>query len=507
MSFLGIDVGTTGCKAATFSAAGEPLAVAYHEYELGNPAPGSAELPPERVWGWIRDCIREAACGTARDPVQALAVSSIGEAVVPMTRDRRILGPSLLMTDARGSEYLPGLAARMPDERLHAINGNTLGNHYTLTKLLWLRDHRRELYDRADHFLHWSGFVSTMLGAEPHVDRSLANRTLLFDVAAERWSRELLDWAGLDAEKLPAVVASGASVGRVPASVAGSLGLRAGALVVAGAHDQCANAVGCGAIEDGSAMCGMGTYFCIVPVLDRGRVNSLEPRCRRLIRELGLNLEHHAAPDRFVTFLYTPGGSIVRWYRDTFASRDRTRASQEGRDVYGELFAELPTEPGTVFVLPDFSAVTADRFLDGPSGAMAGLTLATPRGAILRGILEGIAFRVLGTLDQLGTAGIAVDRFCAVGGGSRSDAWVQLVADVFNRTVDRPKVTEAGALGAAIIAAVGYGAFPTLAEGCRAMVGSGRVFEPDQGRHAAYRGLFARWQKAAATIGSAQAPG
>ena len=266
MSLLGIDVGTTGCKAASFDLEGRCLGSAYREFAIRSPQPGWAELDPAEVWHLIQECIREAVRGTNDEPVTALSVSSLGEACVPLSRERRILGPSILNFDPRGSEYLEALRAAVPDPELYALNGNTHGNHYGLTKLMWLRDHRPELYAQADWFLLWSAFVSFMLGAEPHVDYSLACRTLCFDLNAGDWSDRMRTASGLDFAKLPKAVPSGSVVGRVSDEAAADLGLPAGVQIVAGAHDQCANAVGCGVIGEGAAMYGMGTFTCIVPV-------------------------------------------------------------------------------------------------------------------------------------------------------------------------------------------------------------------------------------------------
>ena len=120
----------------------------------------------------------------AKDPVQALAVSSLGEAVVPVGRDREILGPSILNFDSRGAEYVEGLRAKLDPEELYRVNGNPLENWYTLPKLLWIKDKERELYERTFKFLHWGAFVPFMLGADPAIDYSLANRSLLFDMDA-----------------------------------------------------------------------------------------------------------------------------------------------------------------------------------------------------------------------------------------------------------------------------------------------------------------------------------
>ena len=141
MSLLGVDVGTTGCKAAAFSESGSQISAAYEEYDFARPAPGRAELDPGTVWEKVKATIARVASATRKDPVRAVAVSSLGESVVPLDASGGILGPSILLFDERGAEYLPDLERRTPVEELYRVNGNIWGNAYTLTKLMWLRDH------------------------------------------------------------------------------------------------------------------------------------------------------------------------------------------------------------------------------------------------------------------------------------------------------------------------------------------------------------------------------
>jgi xylulokinase len=486
VSLLGIDAGTTGCKAAVFSLEGELLASSYAEYDFRSPHPGQAELDSSRVWEAVQGAIARAVGQSSGDPISALAVSSMGEAMVPVSRDRRILGPSLLNFDQRGEEYVEQLREKLPPQKLYAINGNTLGNQYGLTKLLWLRDHRSRLYEQADLFLNWAAFIAFMLGGEPAVDHSLANRSLLFDLARADWSEELLAATGLERGKLPRAVPSGTVLGRVAPAMAASLGLSPEVVIVAGAHDQCANSVGCGVTRQGQAMFGMGTYLCIVPVFGE------RPDPARML-ELGLNTEHHAVTGRFVSFLYNMGGAIVKWYRDTFAAEEHRQAASRGEDVYDRLFAELPEAASEVLVLPHFSPMGPPEFIENSSGVLAGLTLQTRRGEVLKGILQGALFALKECVDLLPRAGLQVSGYRVVGGGSRSDAWVQLCADILGQPFVRPKVLEAGALGAAIIAGAGTGAFSSIEEGSRRMVSLGRSFTPNPGRGAQYAERYARY--------------
>jgi len=493
MSLMGIDVGTSGCKAVIFSLDGRILSSAYREYAFVSPEPGWGQLESLAVWGKIKEAIAEAAAGCS-EGVTALAVTSLGESLVPVTRKREVLADSLLLFDPRGDEFLEELGSRLDDETLYRINGNTLGSPFSLSKLMWIKRNWAEAYQRAEVFLFWSGFVAFMLGAEPAADYSLANRSLLFDIDRTDWSERLLGWSGLDRDKLPDTAPSGTVIGRVSGQAAGELGLPEGAAICAGAHDQCANALGSGVTEAGDAMFGMGTYLCIVPVF-------AERPAARVMIERGLNTEHHARPDRFVSFIYNQCGSVVKWYRDTFAAQEHSRAQAEGTDVYDRLFAELPDEPGGVVVLPHFAFMGPPEFISDASGVIAGLRLDTRRGEVLKGILEGSIFALKESVATLPGAGIRPRRYRAAGGGSRSAAWVQLCADILDCPFERTDVTEAGALGAAILAGTGTGIYSSLEEGTAATVRIRDRFEPDPAkvplyaeRYESYRELWSLLQ-------------
>jgi xylulokinase len=489
VSLLGIDVGTSGCKAAVFSETGELLASAYQEYDHQRAQPGWAELDAVAVWDKIKHVISVAVAGSTFDPVTALAVSSLGEAV-----DRRILGPSILNFDVRGEAHLEHLGQNLADAELYRINGNTLGNHFGLTKLMWIKEHQPQLYARTFKFLLWGSFVSFMLGAEPVVDYSLANRTLLFDINREAWSEQLLDLAGLARAKLPDLAPSGTVIGQVSRGVASELGLPNGVLIVTGAHDQCATAVGCGAIREGRAAYSMGTFICITPLFSQRRDPSV-------MMAQGLNTEHHAVPGKYASFIYNQGGSLVKWFRETFAAQERRQAEEAGVDIYPALMSEMPGRPSSTMVLPHFTTTGPPQFVANSCGVIAGLRLETSRGDILKGILEGATFYLRECVESLPPAGIEIADFRAVGGGSKSDAWVQVSADIMGRPFVRPKITEAGALGAAILAGVGSGTFSSYVSGVDAMVSPERAFEPDRSTQSLYDDRFKKYKRLWPLIG------
>lgn len=489
MSLLGIDIGTTGCKAAAFSLDGRMIGQAYCEHACSYPAPGQVELDSSGVWQNIKDIILRTAGSTGKDPITALSISAMGEAATPVSEDRRLLGPCILSSDVRGQETIDRLAAEFGKDGFYAINPNILtGPNYTLPKLLWLKDHRPDLYDRADKFLLWDGLVGFLLGCEPFVSYSHANRTLLFDIRRGDWSEALLGFAGVPRDKLPRCLPGGAVAGVISDRMAGELGLPRGVKVVVGGHDQCCNALGAGVCEAGQAVDGIGTYECITPVYNR------IPPARDMLR-YSLNTEHHVVDGLFVSFVYNQAGSLVRWFRNAFAATE-----QHVPDIYDRLSAEMPPDPTDLLVLPYFEMTGPPGFVADASGAILGLRVNTRRGEVLKAILEGTTFYFLESMEALRTMGVNTREFVATGGGARSDAWLQLKADINNVPFVRPRITECGMLGAAVLAGIATGALGSVSEAVERFVRRDRVFEPDAARHAIYRERSERYRASVASV-------
>jgi xylulokinase len=483
MSLLGIDLGTTGCKAGIFGLDGACVAQAYREYDMLHPRPGWSELDSDAVWRKTREVIAEVAAQARHDPVTALSISSFGEAFVPVSKDRRLLDHSMLCVDERGHEHVERLAAAFGPEALYRINPNLLGPNYSLPKLLWLREHRPAIYAQADYFLLWSDLIAFLLGCDPVTNNSHANRTLLFDLNRNDWSDELLAWSGVPRQKLGRVVPGGTVIGTVADAMATELGLPRGVQVVAGGHDQCCNALGCGGIAAGRAVYGMGSFDCITPIYQKPS----DPLA--MLRE-GLNIEHHVLPELYVSFLYNQAGLLTKWFRNTFAAADTPPA---GTGMYEYLDAELPQAPTRLLVLPHFDP--PPHHAPDTSGAIIGLKTNTTRGEILKAILEGSTFYFVHGIDALRHLGMDTAGFIAAGGGSRSDNGLQIRADIFGIPIIRPRITEAGMLGAAMLAGIATGVFGSAREAVELFVCDDRIFEPDAARHEFYRHKHALYQQ------------
>jgi len=499
MSLLGIDVGTTGCKAVAFTPEGRVLASAYAEYPLHSPRPGWQELDPAVVWDAIAGVLRGTATQvrTAGDPVIVLAVSAQGEALIPADVALRPLGPSIVTFDGRADADARGLAARLGGDTIYQITGMLPHAMHSASKLAWVRREWPDVWRRAVWWLGWEDYVGARLGADPAVSRSLAARTMLLDVRQGEWWPRILEALDLDAGRLARAVAPGTAIGRVSRAAARETGLPPGALIVAGGHDQACGALGAGAVETGVAADATGTVECLIPTLSHLALNDT-------MRAANLCCCPHVIPDRWTTFAFTFGaGSVLRWMRDMLAPDLATAARAGGRDPYEALLAEMPGEPTALLALPHLAGAGTPSLDLGSRGAILGLTLSTSRGEVVKALLEGITLEMALNLELLRAAGLNIATVHAIGGAARSDAWLQLKADIFGLPVVAFDQPEGAAWGAALLAGLGAGVYDDVRDGLVHAPRPRARFAPDARRSATYRRRLADYRGLHARVAAA----
>lgn len=495
MSVLGIDIGTSGCKASVVDGEGRIAGQAYKEYALVSPGPGMREIDPELVWSCAKEVIARAARAAAgasagaADPVRAISVSSFGESVVALSRDGSALRNSLIYLDRRGAEEARSLAEALGADRIHAITGAPVHSMYSISKILWLKAHERATYDHAWKFLLLADYTLFRLGARPHTDYSLAARTQAFDVTLKRWSPEILGFADLDEDRLGEAVQAGTVVGELGRALAEELGLRAGALLVAGGHDQPCAALGAGVTGPGVAVDGLGSTECITPAFDRPVINGATARA-------GFACVPHVVRGLYVTYAFTfTCGSVLKWFRDRLGSGRQAEADRRGVDIFDVLVEDAAGEPSPLLLLPHFAGA-ATPYMDSQAvGAIVGLGIETTERDIVRAILEGVTYEMMVNVERLEEAGIAVDELRAVGGLSRSAAYLQLKADMMGRPIAALDAVEAGTLGVAILAGTASGMFASPEDAAKRLVRKRRVFEPDPAMHARYMERFDAYKR------------
>ena len=465
MSLIGLDIGTTGCKAIAFGEEGQVLGQGAREYAILTPHPNWAEQDAEEVWHEAWDALNEAlaAAGctlSARaDPPVALALSVQGEAVIPVDGDGRPLRPAILGMDTRTGAENEWLAQRFGAEALFNRTGMPLHTINTLPKLLWLQRYEPEVWRTADQFLLYEDFFLRRLGGQARISHCLASRTQMYDLVAGDWADDILTSCGMDPGRLaPLAPAGGGGVGVIRPDLARALGLHHEVLLVSGGHDQACAALGSGVVEAGLAMVSTGTAEVV-------EVAMSTPALNEKLRQGNISVYRHVVPGLYLAMtLNHSGGLLLRWFRDTLCRWEVEQAngctlSAATQSAYDLILAGAPEGPTGLLVLPHFAG-SGTPLLDTTSkGAILGLTLATTRASLAKAILEGLTFELRVNLDLLREAGVKIDELHAVGGGARSSLWLQLKADICQVPLRVPQVTEAACLGAALLAGVGAGVY------------------------------------------------
>ena len=454
MSLMGVDVGTTGVKAAVFDAAGNLLAQAGREYPLLFPFPGAAELDPHTVIEAALAVIAHSA-GAVRDsdPVRALAIASQGEAFTPLDANGSFLANAMVSSDARAAHIVAKWGSEFGLDRLYRITGHTAYPMYSVFKMLWLKEHQPDVWAKTRKFVFFEDLLAYVLTGETKTDRTLATRSMLYEVQQLQWSREILDAVGLSAEKLPEVLPSGSAIGTVRGDLATRLGLSPDTVVATAGHDQPVGALGCAAASPGYASYSIGTVECVTPAADR---LILDPS----LMNANLATYPHVVSDTYTTVAFNmTGGCVLRWLRDQLMIDIAREARDQGIDPYDHMIAQASDRPTDLILLPHFGPTGTPHFDPSGVGVLCGMGLSTTRAEILRAFLEGITYEMKWNLEILDSAGFVLQELRAIGGGAKSDIWMQIKADILGIPLTTMQVSEATCMGAALLAGSAIGAF------------------------------------------------
>jgi xylulokinase len=490
MMLLGIDVGTSGCKASLVDPFGSIVGSAYREYEqLQETNSDRAQIDPELVWEAVRSACRQVINDTGIEEVAAVGVTSFGESVVFLDEAGASLTDSIYYYDLRGQEQTKWIIDNLDMKNFYQTTGVAPNSTYSLAKVMWTRDNQPEVYKKARRILLFADFILFRMGAKPCCSPSLAARTMACDVFAKTWASSIIAQCGIDESLFAPIVPSGSIAGQMRAELADELGLINRPSLVVGGHDQIFAAIGAGAIGQGIAVDGLGTTECITPVF---------PRPDELARmvESSFACVPFVFDQTYVTYAYTmTSGAVLKWFRDKIASQWREDAEAMNMNVYDYMIKQALIKQTDMLLLPHFAG-SATPYMDNKSrGALIGLTLDTDKREILRAVLEGINFEMMINIERLKQAGIEIQELRVVGGLSKSDDFLQLKADMMGLKITRVQTHEAGTLGVALISSVAIGMYPTIEAAVGKMVKTTDVFHPDMKRNAEYQEKYQRYKK------------
>jgi xylulokinase len=464
---VGLDVGTTGVKALRISADGEVLARAEEEYPLSTPQPGWAEQDPEDWW-------RAADAALAKvggEGVAGIGLSGQMHGLVALDEADRVLRPAILWNDQRTGAECAEIEALLGLPRLVQLTGNRALPGFTAPKLVWLRKHEPDIYARIAHVLLPKDYVRLRLTGERATDVADASGTLLFDVARRGWSQEVVQALGIPGDWLPAALESPTVSGETADGVP----------VAAGAGDQAAGALGVGVDRPGPLSVVLGTsgvVFAALPCFAADPDGRVHAFC-------------HAVPDGWhaMGVMLSAAGSLG-WLRSVVAP------GEPADDVVAEADAWPPGIEGLTF-LPYLAGERTPHVDPNARGAFTGLSLRHDRGALVRAVLEGVAFGLRDSLELLRSLGVEPASARVSGGGARSELWLRIVASVLELPLERTAAEEGAAFGAALLGGVGAGVFADVHEAVAATVRvRGRIeperewIEPYAGAYQLFRSLY-----------------
>jgi xylulokinase len=482
MWLLGMDVGTGGTRAVVVDGEGKLIAGASSEHEPFKTAhPGWAEQDPGDWWRAAQASIRMvlAAVPEPHEPIAAIGLTGQMHGAVMLDENGAVLRPALIWCDTRTQPECDWLTEKIGYERLIELTCNPALPNFTVTKLLWVREHQPEIFAKIRHIMCPKDYVRYRLTGEFAIDVQEASGTLLLDVTNRRWSKEVAEAAGIDESWLPNLYESPEMCARISETAAGLTGLPAGTPVVAGAGDQGAGAVGMGILQPGSVSATIGTSGVVFAAT---AVPTKDPHGR-------LHTFCHAVPGLWhVMGVTQSAGLSFRWLKETFFrgldydaltyAAGKIPAGSEGLEWAPYLLGER-----TPHLDPEVRA------------AFAGITTVHTEAHFIRAVLEGVAYSLKDTFTLFGELGIPVTGIRLGGGGARGPLWRKIQAGVYGHAVEVLTAEEGGAFGCALMAGVGAEHWANLDEACAQAIEVAQTIKPDAGDVAAYEAGYAQWRK------------
>ena len=463
--FLGIDVGTGGTRAILIDRDGKVIASSSSEHApIHSEHIGWAEQNPEDWWRAAKTAVTGAlaSANVSGSQIEAIGLTGQMHGCVMLDAAGEVLRPALIWCDQRTQPQCDWLTEKIGFERLIELTCNPALPNFTLTKLLWVRNHEPEIFSRIAHVLCPKDYVRYRLTGEFAMDMQEASGTLLLDVTNRRWSAEVAEAAGIPMSWLPRLFEGPEICARISPEGASATGLASGTPVAAGAGDQGAGAVGMGILSPGSVSATIGTSGVVFAATDapaKDRLGRLHTFC-------------HAAPGRWHVMGVTNGAGLsLRYFRDTFAA-------DLSYEALLTLAAEAPAGSNGLMWAPYLFGERTPHLDPSARAAFVGITASHTLGHFIRAVLEGVAFSLRDTFTLFSELHIPVKAIRLGGGGARGPLWRQIQADVYGHPVELLEAEEGGAFGAALLAGTGIGAWPTVEAACAATIRVAETIAP-----------------------------
>ena len=471
---IGVDIGTSGTKTVLFDENGNSIASYLVEYPLYQPKIGWAEQDPEDWWNATHTSIKAVIekSGVIPSDIKGVGLSGQMHGLVLLDENGKVLRKSIIWCDQRTVAEADDLTEKIGRERLIEITGNPALTGFTAAKILWVQKNEPEIYAKTAKILLPKDYIRYMLTGEYATEVSDASGMQLMDIKNRCWSDEILEKLNIDKNLLGKMYESCEVTGTVHSAAAELTGLDAGTIVVGGAGDQAAGAVGNGIVKPGIVSSTIGTSGVVFAHMDNIQIDK-QGRIHTLC---------HAVPGKWHVMGCTQGAGLsLKWYRDNFCHAEMDAADGMGVDPYylmDQQAAKITPGCEGLMYLPYLMGERSPHNDPNAKGVFFGLSAKHTKYDMLRAVMEGVSYSLNDCLEVVKEMGIDASEVRASGGGGKSKLWRQMQADMFGCDINTINVSEGPALGVALLAAVGAGIYSSVPEACEATIKVKETMKP-----------------------------
>ncbi|MCL2203845.1 MAG: xylulokinase [Defluviitaleaceae bacterium] len=466
MFFIGIDIGTSAVKGIVMNETGEILRTVSRDYPLYLFGDGCSEQSPEDWWEMTACALREL---TAEyKDIAAVSFSGQMHGLVALDGNGKVLRRAILWNDQRTVAECAYLNDTVGREVLLENAANIALTGFTLPKILWVKNNEPALFGQIKMVMLPKDYIAYRLTGVAATDYSDASGTLLLDVKKQDWSDKMLEIAGLERSQVPKLFKSYESVGTVTAVAAKETGLPETTKVIIGGGDQAVGAIGTGTVEEGTCSVSLGTSGVLFVAMDEFAVDT---------SPAAIHAFCHATGRYHMMGVTLAAAGSNKWWMGKVLKTDDYKKEEKEITALGQ---------NKVYYLPYLSGERTPHNDPAARGAFVGMSMTTTRAEMTQAMLEGVAFSLRDVLTRIRALGKTVKTARIIGGGANSPLWCQIVADVLNVQVQKIHSGEGPALGAAILAMVGAGTFPTVEDACAKIIKTTETFTPSPQTAAAY---------------------
>ncbi|KJR49299.1 Xylulose kinase [Desulfosporosinus sp. I2] len=488
---LGVDLGTSGTKTVLFDLVGNVICSKTIEYPLYQPANGWAEQDPSDWWNATCDGIKYVitTSGIEASEISGVGLSGQMHGLVMLDKNGMVLRNSIIWCDQRTAKECQQMNSIMGEKRLLEITANPALTGFTASKILWIQNNEPEVYEKCAHILLPKDYIRYMLTGEFATDVSDASGMQLMDIPNRCWSDEILSKFNIDKSMLGKIYESPEVTGKIHSRAAEVTGLCVGTIVVGGAADNSAAAIGTGVVRTGNAFTTIGTSGVVYAISDdvsidlKGRVHTL---CS-------------AVPGKWTLMSCTLGAGLsLKWLRDTCCSEEMIEAERLGVDPYvvmDRLAEKVMPGAGGLVYLPYLMGERSPHPDPDCRGVFFGLSASHNRANMIRAVMEGVAFSQLECVDVFKEMQVNVEDMIACGGGGRSTVWRQMLSDMYGCSVSTIKADEGPAFGVAILAGVGAGVYDSVEAACDNLVSKNIILKPNPSTRKVYEEYYELYKK------------